>query len=98
MVREGGLEPPRLVKGHKVLSLARLPVPPLSRAGGRERSLRAPPLGRARKSGEDSSSPLPGQFFERYWQIVWVTVASDGALTVGDSVSRVSVTSALESA
>ena len=29
MVREGGLEPPRVT--HGILSLARLPVPPLSR-------------------------------------------------------------------
>ena len=34
VVRKGGLEPPRLVKSHKVLSLARLPVPPLSHERG----------------------------------------------------------------
>ena len=33
MVREGGLEPPGPY-GHKVLSLARLPVPPLPHAKG----------------------------------------------------------------
>ena len=31
MVRERGLEPPRFL-GHKILSLARLPVPPLPHA------------------------------------------------------------------
>ena len=36
MVRERGLEPPRFL-GHKILSLARLPVPPLPHGG---RSLR----------------------------------------------------------
>jgi hypothetical protein len=30
LVRKGGLEPPRPC-GHKVLNLARLPIPPLSR-------------------------------------------------------------------
>ena len=30
MVRKGGLEPPRPC-GHKILNLARLPIPPLSR-------------------------------------------------------------------
>jgi hypothetical protein len=31
LVRKGGLEPPRPC-GHEILSLARLPVPPLSHA------------------------------------------------------------------
>ncbi len=33
MVRKGGLEPPQ-AEAHKILSLARLPIPPLSHAGG----------------------------------------------------------------
>ena len=55
VVRKGGLEPPRLVKSHKVLSLARLPVPPLSHergaggydAGGAASNTGGPPERRA---------------------------------------------------
>jgi hypothetical protein len=57
MVRKGGLEPPQ-TEVHKILNLARLPIPPLSHTGGSRMVDPGPPGVKARFAARIAEKPV----------------------------------------